>query len=144
MDILLLMINKLTSSLTLPLTFALVIVYVLRKLGKNKDRNHFINVMNRKLRNVHKPMGIALAIISITHGIASQTPVFWGIVCAITIVLLGLNFMFRKNFTKPNWLKVHRYLTIIMLLTLFLHLNESEDIKSEKFENYKNIEIRSN
>lgn len=126
-------IDAITAKLTIPLTFALVIIYVLRKIGKGKDKNHFINVWNRRLRKAHKPMGIALAIVSLIHGIASQTPVLWGIVCCITIFLLGLNYMLRKKITKPNWMKVHRILTVVMLITLVLHLGEIQDIKQEKY-----------
>lgn len=126
-------IDALTAKLTIPLTFGLVIIFVLRKLGKGKDKNHFINVWNRRLRKAHKPMGIMLAIVSLIHGLASQTPALWGIVCCITIFLLGLNFMLRKKITKPNWMKVHRVLTVVMLITLVLHLGEIKTIKQEKY-----------
>ena len=113
-----------TAKLTIPLTFTLVIIYVLRKIGKGKDKNHFINVWNRRLRKAHKPMGIILAIVSLIHGITSQIPVLWGIVCCISIFLLGLNYLLRKKIKKPNWIKIHRILAIIMIITFVLHMVE--------------------
>lgn len=130
----LIIIDAFTAKLTLPLTFGLVIIYVLRKLGKGRGKEHPLNVWNRRLRKAHKPMGIALAIVGLIHGLASQTPVLWGIVCCITIFLLGINYMLRRKISKPNWMKVHRALTVIMLVTLALHLGEIRTIKQDKYE----------
>lgn len=132
----LMIIDKLSASLTIPLTFGLVIIYVLRKIGTKYPKDHMINVMNKGLRRFHIPMGIGLAIVSIIHGFASQTPVFWGIVCTVIIILLGLNFAMRKRLRRPNWIKIHRYLTLLMLVTLFLHLNEIKSLKIKDFEQF--------
>lgn len=88
-------IDALSAKLTIPLTFAVVIIYVLRKIckGKGKDKEHFINKINQALRKAHIPLGI----------------------------------------TQPNWMKIHRVLTVVMLLTLFLHLGEEQSIKHERF-----------
>lgn len=132
-------IDAITAKLTIPLTFGLVIIFVLRKLGKGKDKNSFVNTLNKKLRKAHIPMGIALAVISLIHGLASQTPVLWGIVSFITILLLGLSYVLRKKIKNPNWMKVHRVLTVIMLVTLTLHLGEIKTIKQERHnERYTN------
>lgn len=137
MNVILAILGKLSASLTLPLTFALVIIFVLRKLGKNYAKEHPVNVLNRKLRRLHKPMGITLAVVSVIHGISTQTAAFWGTLCTITVLLLGLNFMFRRKFKKPHWLNVHRALTVLMLLTLFLHLNEVEGDRYEHEEDFR-------
>ncbi len=147
METTLMIIDAITAKLTIPLTFGLVIIYVLRKLGKGKDKNSFLNRLNRALRKTHIPMGISLAIVSLIHGIASQTPVLWGIVCCITIFLLGFNYMLRKKIKKPNWMKVHRILTVVMLVTLVLHLGEIKTIKEERYGDKKFVpkyELESN
>lgn len=120
------MLNELTAKLTIPLTFLLVIIYVLRKLGKGRDKSHFINVWNKRLRKTHKLLGITLAVVVIIHGISAESPMLWGIACAVSIFLLGLSFILRKKIKKPNWMKVHRALAIIMLLTFTLHMVELE------------------
>lgn len=116
--------SELTAKLTLPLTFLLVIIYVLRKLGKGKDKSHIINVWNRRLRKVHKPMGITLAAVALVHGISAESPMLWGIICLVSIFMLVLSFVLRKKIKKPNWMKVHRVLVLVMLASFALHMIE--------------------
>ena len=71
-------------------------------------------------------MGITLAVVSLIHGLLARSAMLWGIICLVSIFLLGLTFVLRKKIKKPNWMKVHRILTIIMLVTFALHMVEHE------------------
>lgn len=45
----------------------------------------------------------------------------WGIICFVVSVLLGVSYLVRKGL-KKNWMKVHRILTVCLLVFLVLHV----------------------
>lgn len=45
----------------------------------------------------------------------------WGTICFVVSVLLGRSYLARKGLEK-NWMKVHRILTICLLVCLALHM----------------------
>lgn len=115
--------SKITSMLTIPLTISVTIIFLLRIIGKNKDKTHFINRWNRLLRKSHISYATALIIVSAIHGFCSDTSIsnpFWGIICMAMLLLLAASYMFRKKLS--NWMMWHRILTLLFLITLVLHI----------------------
>ncbi len=78
------------------------------------------------MANTHKLMGISLVIIGLIHVIFSGESVIslnTGTVCWVISITLGVSWMTRKILRKQgSWIKYHRLLTIIFLLTLGRHL----------------------
>lgn len=159
------LINQICKMATIPLTIALVMIYVLRLFGRQSkpattvtgttvpgdnpsidlpkdgstgnvpnncpaEKSGWRSVVcsiNRILRKVHIPLGIALAIVSLIHGFLSHHSALWGWVCCVVIILLGLSYYLRKLFPTISWIKVHRVLTVIMIATFAMHLVEVQN-----------------
>ena len=118
------------AKLTIPLTILVCIIFVLRMIGKKRDKQSWINKLNRRLRKMHIPLGIALAVTAFVHAIFSSTGIFtpiWGALCLIFLVLTCLTWFFRKK-KEFKW---HRALTVAFLITLVLHLAELPTLKAE-------------
>lgn len=84
--------------------------------------------INKYAKKFHIHLGILLIIIGLIHGLFSSFDVIsfnMGTICWIISILLGLNWYLRKNLSKPGiWIKFHRHLTSLFILTLLLHLIE--------------------
>lgn len=82
--------------------------------------------LNKYMANTHKLMGLSLVITGLIHGIFSGESVIslnTGTICWIISITLGASWMARKILRKQgNWIKYHRVLTVIFLLTLGFHL----------------------
>ncbi|NLV50075.1 MAG: hypothetical protein GXY20_05210 [Clostridiales bacterium] len=97
-----------------------------RSLGKLlfPKRNAQINKLVRKLRVLHKPLGACLLIVVIIHGyLALGTPrihtgTLLGLFVLVTVVL-GAIFTKLK---KPALFKWHRYIAVLTVLLILLHL----------------------
>lgn len=129
------------AKLTLPLTILVCLIFVLRMIGKNRDKQSWINRLNRRLRKMHIPLGIALAVSAFVHAIFSSTGILtpiWGALCLIFLILTCLTWFFRKK-KGFNFMKWHRILTVVFLITFVLHLSELSSIKTEN-----SYESRSN
>ena len=77
------------------------------------------------MKSIEKILGILLILTGTIHGIFSGGLVtsLTGTICWIVSILIGLNYISRKLLKKQgNWIKYHRILTILFLLTLVLHL----------------------
>jgi len=110
-------------------------------IGKNRDKQSWINRLNRRLRKMHIPLGIALAVSAFVHAIFSSTGILtpiWGALCLIFLILTCLTWFFRKK-KGFNFMKWHRILTVAFLITFVLHLSELSSIKTEN-----SYESRSN
>ena len=121
------------AKLTIPLTILVCIIFVLRMTGKNHDKQSWINRLNRRLRKMHIPLGIALAVTAFVHAIFSSTGIFapiWGALCLIFLVLTCLTWFFRKK-KGFNFMKWHRALAVAFLITLILHMAELPALKTE-------------
>lgn len=121
-----LIIDVVTAWISVFLAILLAIIYLLRIL--NKSKNNSIAKINKKLRNTHKPMGIAFVLIACIHGFFSSGAILsfnFGTLCMGMGILLGLTYYLRKIFSqKLRWIKPHRGLTIILIIFLGLHLWE--------------------
>jgi len=105
----------------------------LRMVGKKCDKQNWLNRLNRRLRKMHIPLGIALAVTAFVHAIFSSTGIFapiWGALCLIFLVLTCLTWLFRKK-KGFSFMKWHRALTVVFLITLVLHLAELPALKAE-------------
>jgi len=123
-----LMINVLTAWISVFLAVLLSIVYLLRIINKGKKKNLTIARLNKKLRNVHKPMGIAFVVFASIHGFFSSGIILslnFGSACMAIGILIGLTYWLRKVYKgKLLWIKPHRWLTVVLIMFLGLHLWE--------------------
>lgn len=121
-----LLINVTAAWISVVLAVLLAIIYLLRIVNKGKIKSKLISKINRKLRNAHKPMGIAFVVFACIHGFFSSGAILsfnFGTLCMLMGILLGLTYLFRKLFPqKLSWIKPHRGLTVILLAFLGLHL----------------------
>jgi uncharacterized protein with FMN-binding domain len=123
--------------LSIILTFALSIVYILRKaIVKTKGEKPYLIKLNRWLRNHHKHMGILLVVTGLIHGYFSSESILslnLGTVSWVVSILLGLNWMARKVLSKyKGWIYYHRALTAVFLLTIVIHVVDVGGIQVQK------------
>ena len=127
------MVGMLCAKLTIPLTILVCVIFVLRISGKKCKPDGWVNRLNRKLRKIHIPLGLALLIAAFVHAIFSSTGIFaliWGALCLFFLALTCLTWFFRKR-KGFNFMKWHRALTVAFLITLVLHLAELPALKAE-------------
>ncbi len=121
-------INVLTAWLSVIFAALLAIIYLLRIVNKGPRKNKFITKINRNLRDSHKTMGIAFVITACIHGFFSSGAILsfnFGTLCMVMGVLLGLTYFLRKAFPKKlTWIKPHRWLTVVLIVFLGIHLWE--------------------
>lgn len=103
--------------------------YIVR-ISKCKRLNHIFH-------KIHIPIGIALVLTGLIHGLlagnfkdtgltdARLGTVFfsfnWGTVCFVISVLLGLSYLLRRVL-KNKWMKIHRLLTFCFLALIVIHV----------------------
>jgi len=127
------MIGSLCAKLTIPLTILVCVIFVLRIAGKKCKPDGWVNRLNRRLRKIHIPLGLALLIAAFVHAIFSSTGIFaliWGALCLVFLALTCLTWFFRKR-KGFNFMKWHRVLTVAFLITLVLHLAEVPALKAK-------------
>lgn len=127
------------------LSFKLVTRILMQKGKIYKD---IYGNLNKCMRYTHKPLGIILVITGLVHGIFSSEDVLslnLGTMCWILSILTGISYMIRKSLSKQsNWIKYHRILTILFILTLGLHIIDVKFIKIGELNKPKNTEIINN
>lgn len=112
----------------LGLAVLLTIIIVLRILNKRvfKNRNELVKKTDRGLRKIHKPLGVAIIVVGLYHGLFSTVSVFTlnlGTVTWLLSVLLAVTWVFRKALKKvKNWMFWHRVLTLAFVVVLVLHI----------------------
>lgn len=93
--------------------------------------------MNRIFHRIHIPVGILLIAAGLVHGLFAGNPLgatirqaalgnvlfTWnmGTVCFILSILLGITYLLRK-ILKANWMKLHRILTVMLVVSLVIHI----------------------
>jgi uncharacterized protein with FMN-binding domain len=121
-------INVMTAWLSVIFAVLLTIIYLLRIVNKGQRKNKFIAKINRNLRNSHKTMGIAFVITACVHGFFSSGNILsfnFGTLCMVMGILLGLTYLLRKLLRgKCTWIKPHRWLTVVLIVFLGVHLWE--------------------
>lgn len=119
------------------LMFILSIVYAIRKfIIRTKGKLSYLVKLNRTLRKHHKLIGIALIVTGLIHGYFSFDKVLsvnFGTAAWAVSILLGLNWMARKNLSKyKGWMFYHRILTMTFFLILILHIVQAGGIQVHK------------
>lgn len=123
--------------------------------------------LNRIFHDIHIPLGVVLIVAGLVHGLAAGNPLgtsftqasfgqllfTWnmGTLCFVLSILLGLTYVLRK-ILKKNWMKLHRILTVVFVVTIVIHvyqvgialpraifLSEKEAETSENISNEENI-----
>lgn len=127
MDIIHKILNEGFAWLSLAFGVILTCKFVVRiGIKKSETYRDELKKLNKYMANTHKLMGISLVITGLIHGIFSGESVIslnTGTICWIVSITLGVNWMARKMLRKQgSWIKYHRLLTIIFLLTLGFHL----------------------
>ncbi|MGL4605957.1 MAG: FMN-binding protein [Eubacteriaceae bacterium] len=119
-------INIITAWISVGLILLLSIIYLLRIINKGTYKNKLIGKINKKLRKIHRPLGICFLIFGCIHGYFSSEKLIslnFGTLGIIIGVLLGLNYLLRKPLKgHGSWIKIHRYLTVLLIVTVGLHL----------------------
>lgn len=120
--------NVITAWISVFLAASLAIIYLLRIFNKGNKKHLLISRINKKLRNLHKPMGIAFVTVSCVHGYLSSGNILslnFGTACMTMGILLGLTYWLRKVYRgKLAWIKPHRWLTMVLIVFIGLHLWE--------------------
>lgn len=125
MEQIMLVINKPLAQLSGVLGILVSVIYILKRIGFRYPKDHWCNKLDRRLRQIHKPLGICLTGVATLHTICSFAYVFnclWGIICLVAIFLLGASYMLRKR-TK-RWMMLHRIVTLIFIIAMVLHIGE--------------------
>ncbi|MEA5142393.1 MAG: FMN-binding protein [Oscillibacter sp.] len=100
------------------------------RISKNRKLNRFFS-------KIHISFGVLLLAFGLLHSIfagnmpsatlADFTPAAvlftwnWGTACLVLALLLALTYVFRKQL-KKHWMPAHRVLTVLLVITLGLHL----------------------
>lgn len=89
--------------------------------------------LNKVLKTLHIPLGIAFIAVGLLHGLLSTVPILslnMGTLCWITALLFGLTYIFRKRLSKRKpWIIVHRTLAIVMAGFLVWHVVDVGGVK---------------
>lgn len=109
------------------LGFLLSIIYILRIVNRTSRNSLSMLVsLNKNLRKYHIVLGVLLIITGLVHGISSSQSVFsfnLGTLCWIISILLGISWIIRKKFKKGiTWIKLHRVLTVIFVVSIIWHV----------------------
>ena len=108
------------------------VIFTAFKYFAKKDQK-----MNRIFHRIHIPFGILLIAAGLVHGLFAGNPLgttfrqaafgkrlfTWnmGTVCLILAILLGITYLLRKML-KANWMKLHRILTVMLVVSLVIHI----------------------
>lgn len=111
--------------------------YIVRKgISINSSYKKEIINLNKFMRNTHKELGIIMIAAGIIHGFFSSEALFslnMGSICTLVSILLALSYYLRKSFKKISlWIIVHRYLTIVFLVTTIIHIAQVKLIPEVK------------
>lgn len=103
----------------------LSVKYIVRKQLMKDVKNEFWKKWNHRLRKSHIYFGILLIFTGFIHGMNSSFDVLswnFGTITFLLSILLGLNYYFRKK-VRP-WIKYHRILTLVIIISLVIHIVE--------------------
>lgn len=116
-------------------------IYLWKRLGKSLPRTHWCNKLDKGLRKIHIPLSIIFAVVATLHAILSFTNLmqcFWGVICIISIVFICFtSFKAIRIKQQKHWHAVHCLLTLLIVLSLFLHIGEVRKMKEQVTESSK-------
>jgi uncharacterized protein with FMN-binding domain len=120
-------INMSFAWISVLLTVLLCMIYVLRIASRNRGKvGESLGRLNKSLRKHHKWIGMLLILTGLIHGLFSTQKVWSinvGTICWVVSILLGINWMVRRHFSKSGgWILYHRLLTILFIGTIVWHV----------------------
>ena len=114
------MIHHWLGWISLAICVLLMAKYIGRISGNKK--------LNKLLRKIHKPLGIAAIAITILHGGISfiKTPQaliqnITGVLLLVLLILLARTFYARKRL-KAKWFPMHRHISIVFCVLTAIHI----------------------
>lgn len=119
-----------TAWLAVGLAILLSVIWVLRIWIKKRRRGQSEEVYrwNRRLRKSHKWLGIAFVVVGLIHGALSTMEVLSpnkGTLITLLGLMMGLTYLMRRWFKRGNsWMRIHRVLTVLVLLLIPAHIVE--------------------
>jgi uncharacterized protein with FMN-binding domain len=125
-----LLMNVITAWISVALAAMLSIIWIFRIVIKKNHlkKNNTYYDLNRTLRKWHKFTGISFVAVSALHGILSTIALIsfnFGTAMTALGLLMGTTYYLRKRFTnKQFWIKLHRVLTLVILLMIPIHILE--------------------
>lgn len=106
------------------ISFAFCMLLLLKYIGRISGHKK----INKGLRKIHEPLGLAVIGISALHGIIcfvqrpqKMTENITGWILILLLVFLARTFYARKKL-KAKWFSMHRHLAIIFSVILFVHV----------------------
>ena len=109
------------------LSGSIAFIMCLLLLAKFFERISNNECINAWLGKIHKPLGIAVIGLGAIHGILSIehsqnfAANFSGIILWLLTVLLAMTY-YVQNKLNSKWVNVHRYLAILLIAVLILHV----------------------
>lgn len=103
----------------------LFIIYPLRicimKIKPNRDS--YCMKLNRLLHKLHKSMGLTILALTFIHcKLSSQKfGLNTGTICLLLMIAILCSYLFKRTL-KSKWIKIHRELSILLLILLVLHI----------------------
>ena len=100
---------------------------------------------NRALRKRHKNLGLFMILCGLAHGYLSSENILslnLGTFLWLLSLMLGINWLIRKKLkNKISWIKVHRALVVVLLISLPAHIYAVGGIRI--FEHYRMYQMRN-
>lgn len=127
--------SSILAKISLVLFILLIIKYLTRILAIRFTK---FKKINRFFSKTHKPLGIALILTSLVHGLTSSFFIFslnFGTLAFIIIILLALSYIL-KGYFKPRFMLIHRILTIISIVLVVAHLVEIKGLNTSNSNDY--------
>lgn len=119
--------NVIAAWLSVFLLAMLVVIWILR-LGIKRvwfSPQSLLGRMNRQLRVAHRWLGLAFIAASLVHGIYASEALIslnLGTACFVAGILLGVTYLFKKRMKRSVWLRIHRMLSVLVVVLLVIHL----------------------
>ena len=115
------------GGLNVLLAFVALSLFLLRRLNKHllNNKNTFIKKIQKPLSKIHPFVGIALLFFAYLHGdlaLGSLFRVHTGPLAWFFLFAMMLVGTIGKKYRVKNWLKIHRSLAAVFVLSIFLHL----------------------
>lgn len=106
----------------------LAVVIVLRLINKYAFHNkkNILYKINRYLRQIHKPMGVAIIVTGFYHGLFSSDAILsfnYGTAVWILTIVLAATWIFKQQLKRfKNWMYWHRVITAVFVIVLVIHV----------------------
>lgn len=123
-----LFLNILFAWASMILAGLLAVIIVMRVVNKYAFHNkkNILYKINRYLRKIHKPMGVAIIITGFYHGLFSSDTILslnYGTAVWVLTIVLAATWIFKAQLKKiKNWMYWHRVITAVFVIILVIHI----------------------